>query len=350
VSPAHLRKHVGVPQEHRGDVQGDLVPIGPGLGEQLDRVAEFPGKAHVEWVDAVDADLLNVPRLRGHAEGDLSQHRQLVGRVAAVHIKCRVGLGVPELLGLSQCLIVRQAPLGHCGQDEVRRAVEDALQGRDLVGRQTLRESTHDWHAAGDGRLEADDPLGRPRGGEKLRAVGREQRLVGRDDVLARRKCCQDDYAGDGRAANEFNDDMDCRVGQRGSAILTHDAGREFDIPRLGRVPDDDILQRHAFPAAAGEAVGMGGEDAGHPGADRAATDERDPEFIRHLSNPRSRKTAGDLPPNAVAGKPHRPVNSTQPGPRISSSSSTGTVAALTQKSLLTLNCAARPEASRTLR
>ena len=124
-------------------------------------------------------------RLGGDAKGDLRQDGQLVGGVGAVHVERRVGLGVAEPLGLGQRRRVVDAALGHGREDEVPRAVEDALNRRDLIGGQALAEGADDRHAAGHGRLEADGLAGRRAASNTSPPRFRQQRLVRRDHVLA---------------------------------------------------------------------------------------------------------------------------------------------------------------------
>ena len=167
---------------------------------------------------------LDLVRLGRDAERDLRQDRELVGGVGAVHVERRVGLGVAELLRLGEGVGVAQAALGHRGEDEVRGAVEDALDGGDLVGRQALAQRADDRHAAGDRGLEADGALGLAGGLEDLVARVGEQRLVRGDDVLAGREGVEHDLLRGGRAADEFDDDVDRGVVDRGGEV----GGDEF--------------------------------------------------------------------------------------------------------------------------
>ena len=146
--------------------------VQPGLGQQLDGVAQLAGEA--------DVDLRGARRCRGgrwpssgtgDAEGDLGQDGQLVGGVGAVHVERRVGLGVAAPLGLGERLGVAAALLAHAGEDEVAGAVEDALERQDLVGRQALGQGGDDRDAAADAGLEGDGPAVAPGGVEDLGAV-----------------------------------------------------------------------------------------------------------------------------------------------------------------------------------
>ena len=159
--------------------------------------------------DAGDAAAVDLGDRHGHAEGDLGQDGQLVGGVGAVHVERRVGLGVAPPLGLGQRFAIGLARLlGHGGEDEVAGAVEDALQRQDLVGGQALGQRGDDRHAAGDAGLEGDGPLVLAGRLEDLGAVLGQQRLVGGDDVLARRQQVEHDLPGPVDAADQLDADL----------------------------------------------------------------------------------------------------------------------------------------------
>ena len=173
-----------------------------------------------------------------------------MGRVGAVHVERRVGLGVAEPLGLGEGVGVAHAAVGHRRQDEVAGAVEDALDGRDLVGGQALGQGADDRDAAGDAGLEADRPLVLPGRLEDLRPVLGEQRLVRGDDVLAGRQGIEHDLPGDAGPADQLDDDVDC-----GSWIA---AAMSVEISSFGivgrglcRVANDDALEVDGRPARA---------------------------------------------------------------------------------------------------
>ena len=104
-------------------------------------------------------------------KGDLGQDGQLVGGVGAVHVQGRIGLGVAELLGLGQGVLIGAAVLAHAGEDEVAGAVEDALQRQDLIGGQALGQGGDDGNAAADAGLEGDGPV--HAGGRRRKSPGR---------------------------------------------------------------------------------------------------------------------------------------------------------------------------------
>ena len=90
--------------------------------------------------------------------GKMGQDRQLLRGVAAVDVHGRIGLGEAQLLGLGQGVGVALAAVLHLREDEVARAVENAVNRLDLVGHQRLVDGRDDRNAASHGRLEGNRP------------------------------------------------------------------------------------------------------------------------------------------------------------------------------------------------
>ena len=114
-------------QQHRRDVQCELILHEPGLGQQLDRVTQFAGKTDVHLVQRSDALPIDCRQRHRGAEGDLGKDCQLVSGVGAVHVERWIGLGITTPLGLSEGGSVAVAVLAHARKDEVAGAVENAL-------------------------------------------------------------------------------------------------------------------------------------------------------------------------------------------------------------------------------
>ena len=120
-------------------------------GEQLDRQPERGRPFELLVGDAGDAGPAVAARRRRpapdgrgvqpRAERQPGEDHELVDRVVALDVAGRVGLGVAQLLGVLEDLVVRPAILGHRGQDVVRRAVDDAADARDLVGGEVARRA-----------------------------------------------------------------------------------------------------------------------------------------------------------------------------------------------------------------
>jgi hypothetical protein len=107
-------------------------------------------------------------------------------------------------------------------QDEVGGAVDDAGDPLDAVGRQPLAQRLDDRDATGHRRLEADHHALGTRRGKDLGAVHRQQRLVGRDHMLAGGNGFHHQGLGDAVAADQLDDDVDVGVGNDGAAVGHH--------------------------------------------------------------------------------------------------------------------------------
>ena len=98
-----------------------------------------------------------------------------------------VGFGIAEPLRLAECRLERDSARAHLRQDEIAGAVDDAGDPFDPIRGQSFTQRLDDRNAARYCGLECQHHAARTRGIEELVAVPREQRLVGRDDMLAAR-------------------------------------------------------------------------------------------------------------------------------------------------------------------
>ena len=135
-------------------------------------------EADVDLLQAGNAAAGNLGDRIGNAERDLRQDRELVSGIGAIHVQGRVRLGITELLGLGQGVLVADALLAHVREDVIAGAVKDALNRYNLIGRQPLRQGGDDRNAAADAGLEANglvvftghvENLGSVRGQDLLR-------------------------------------------------------------------------------------------------------------------------------------------------------------------------------------
>ena len=242
--------------------------------EQLDDRAHLAGRLHVGRGDLGDA--LAVDVVDGHAgvEREAGEDRRLRGRVEALHVGGRVGLGVAELLGLLERLGEAAARGVHLVEDEVGGAVDDAEHPRDPIARERLAQRAQDRDRARDGRLVEQVASGPVRGGVERRAVGGEQRLVGRHDRGAVVEGTQDQRAG----RLDATDDLDDEVGPRDQLLRVGREQAVGDLHLARRVEpaygDAHELERRAH--ARGQVTGLLVEQAHHLRAHRSAAEHRD--------------------------------------------------------------------------
>ena len=136
-----------------------MIPVIPGA-HGLDRPrTPRPRRTFRGACAAAEANAADVQPL---AEGQPSQHDQLVGRVVTLDVAARIGLGVAGSLGVGENVGVVAALVGHGRQDEVRRPVDDPADGRDPVGGEVRGERPEDRDATADRGLEAERGTGPP--------------------------------------------------------------------------------------------------------------------------------------------------------------------------------------------
>ena len=148
--------------------------------------AEVARVGHVLGGDVLDALVGHLVEVTGRGEREPGDDRHLGRGVPAGHVVGGVGLGVPELLRACERGRVGRPAAGHLGEDEVRGAVDDAVDALHVRGRERLLQHADDRHDAGHGALEAQLDLVLAGGRPQLLAVAGQQQLVG-----ARRRACR---------------------------------------------------------------------------------------------------------------------------------------------------------------
>ena len=126
-----------------------------GGADELEAEAELPRVLHVLARDVLDPLVAHVVEVHGRVERQAREDRHLGRRVLAVDVLGRVGLRVPEPLGLGERVVVGGAGVGHAREDEVRRAVDDPVEAVDVGGGERLLQHADDRDDPGDRRLEA---------------------------------------------------------------------------------------------------------------------------------------------------------------------------------------------------
>ena len=210
--------------------QFDAIFTALGDTEQLDAVAELFSVLDVgsfELGDALDVSLVELDR---DTEGDGGNQRCLVRGVDPFDIESRIGFGIAEALGFLEHVVEGQALVAHFGQDEIGRAVDDAGYPFDAVGGQAFAQRLDDRDATGHRRFEGDHDALLLGGGENLGAMHGEQRLVGRDHMLAIGDGLHDHFLGHAVATDQFDDDVDFRIIDQRKGVVGHAGGATGDL------------------------------------------------------------------------------------------------------------------------
>ena len=301
-----------------------------GDAEELDGAVELAARVlEVDRLEPGDARARDERLVDVDAEGEADEDRELRPRVEAADVERRILLRVAERRRLGEAVGVAQALGLHLRQHEVRAPVHDAAEPRDLVADEVRVHRVDDGDAAADGGLVPELDAGRAgalRGvrlgddGLDLGQAVRDERLVGRDDVLARAQRAEDDVLGERRAAHDLDDEVDVVVacvcesiasgpnkidGTVTSApvaaehrleVLGDDApGRRGPVARLGRVAHDDRLDLEAHAARRRhELLAPALQDLDDAPADRPAADDADlADLRRQRCPPRGRRRRG---------------------------------------------------------
>ena len=172
------------------------------------------------------------------AKAEVGQDADLAPGVYTFHVRGGICLGIALLLRFAQGLLKALAHLYHLGEDIVRGAVEYAAHGTDLVGRKALADGPQYRYTATDAGLEEEVHALTARERGELKALFRNQLLVGCDHALA-----------------GFQAALVILVGQRRAAYAL---GHHLDLRVVGDslyVVDNEICKRMVGPGLAAEDV-----------------------------------------------------------------------------------------------
>ncbi len=229
--------------------------------------------------------------------------------VDAAHVEGRVGLDIAETPRLLEHRLVGQAGRLHPRQDVVAGAVHHPHHPLDAVAGEALGQGLDDRDAAGDRGLEADHAAGGLGHLGQLLAMDREQRLVGRDHVLAGGERGLDGLAGDPLlAADQLDEHVHVVApGEVGGALLPA-IDREIGVAVAGAVAGRDRGDLDRPAAAQGEQVGMGLDDLDDADPDRAEAGDSEAQRGRHGGSPSGRRrripAAGGLSMRGLGPRP----------------------------------------------
>ena len=140
----------------------------------------------------------------------------------ALNVKGRVCLRIAQALGFLQHGGEVEPLVPHLAEDEIGRAIDDARDPLDSVRGQAFTQGLDDGNAPSDRRFKADHDATCMRGCKDFSPMDRQQRLVGSDHVLARRNGLHHQFACDAVAADQFDHDIDRRVGNHSPRIRNH--------------------------------------------------------------------------------------------------------------------------------
>ena len=221
-------------------------------------------------------------------ERDRGDDRRLGAGVEALDIGGWVALREPEALRLGERLAVGRAVLGHAGEDEVGRAVDDADHAADGLAAQALPQAAHERDAARHRRLEQQVHAAAVGGLEQLDADVGEQLLVGRHDRLAAGQRRGDQLAGRLDAADHLDDEVDLGIDDDVVDVAGQHAWRKVDVSLPGEVAHGHSRDLEAHPGASFDLLGLLVDQTDERTADVAAAEHPDP-HVSPLHRPKVR-------------------------------------------------------------
>ena len=211
-------------------------------------------------------------------EGNARKHDELRSRVEAIDVGGRVRFRVAQSLRVGQHDVHRLAGRRHPTEDVVARAVENAGHTGERVTGKPFSHAVNQRHAATNRRLEAEPHAGARRGSQQLRAVGREQHLVGGHHRCAPLDRLADPFARGRDTTDDFDHDIG-RTGEHFVEVVGPDDGRGNPIGTLAR---HAAIEHVRQPESIRQFRTLD-ENPRDRGADGAETEERD--FERALGS-----------------------------------------------------------------
>ena len=199
----------------------------PGSCQHANRVTQLPSMDKVPGLQRANPLAIHIVRADLRMEGQRGEDRQLVRSVDPVNVARWISLGIPQVLRLSQGVVVAFPVPGHCRDHVVRRAVNYRPNGRHFVRLQITLQHPDDWDAAADARLVAQFPAASLRQLQELRTMLRHHLFVGRHHRLASRQRRPDAVGRRLLAAHQLHDDVDfVERGQRQRSIRNRQSRR----------------------------------------------------------------------------------------------------------------------------
>ena len=204
-----------------------------------------------------------------------------MGGIDAVHVQAIVRLGIAEFLGLAEGIGKARTFIGHPAENVVAGAVDDPVDAQQLIGDQALAQGLQHGNAAGHAGLKIDRHAGLLGEGDQLRTPLGQQGLVGGDERFAGGDGRLRHLGGLGDASEEFDHDLDGRVGDHGFPVR-HGRHRQRGTLLPG-IPDGNGAEFQGHAEALLEQTVGPGKIPDQAGTHRTTTDQTDAEFVHRL-------------------------------------------------------------------
>ncbi len=223
------------------DVHFQLVAHDASDGEQFDSVTEFFGVKHVGKFKRVDALSRKLVQPNLLTQSELRQQDQFLSRVGSVNVHRRISFGVTKSLSFSQHVFVLPLLAEHPAENKVARSVENGFDRNNPVPGHRTAHRRDDRDPASDGGFVRNADSGFASSRKHLVAMFSEQSFVRSYDMFAGGDGSQYGFASGRRAAHQFQDDVNFRIGNGDVPVSCQSISRDVDITSFGCVPDDDV-------------------------------------------------------------------------------------------------------------
>ena len=144
-----------------------------------------------------------------------------MSRIYAFHIKGGISFRITQGLRLGQYIGKVTAFVAHFRKDKITRAIDNARQPLNFIGRQTFAHGFDNGNTTGNGRFISHNHTLFLCCPENLRTVYRNQCLVGRNHMLAVFNGLHHHVFGKGIATDQLHHNIHIRIGHHRIAIFT---------------------------------------------------------------------------------------------------------------------------------
>lgn len=172
----------GLGNESGANGEEDSVVGAAGRAEQFDGVAEPVGVLEIDGADAADAFGVDIGGNDALTKGEGGEDGEFGAGVETVDVGGGVGFGIAKALRFGEDLAEGGAVAFDFSEDVVAGAVQDALEGGDVIAGDAFAQDGMDGDAAGDAGFHGDVDSGPDGAVPNARAIEGHEFLVGGDD------------------------------------------------------------------------------------------------------------------------------------------------------------------------
>ena len=180
--------------------------------KQLHDKSKSLGKVNIDRAHPLNAAHVNLLWIHCESIGKCCQKDCLVSCVPTVDIESRIGLGVSQLLGFPQCLLIAKTSFCHPLQYVIRCAVDNTHHRLNAVTHKALLHGLNNRYAPGNSCFKVNRRVKFIGESKELLASLSEQGLVTCDHRLTGPQCSSDNVKGGVGAADKLDYDVNLGI------------------------------------------------------------------------------------------------------------------------------------------